>query len=275
MGRFTAYDQNGRMLSDFDKSDYDFLCRYGRTPEEVMEENAKLRKENERLRQESQSIGVAAYDFGYRNGSVHYELEHCPACKNVADLQEALEENAKLREELAKARDPQRIGGQADPSSFVYAIEQLREFRWQHATNDEDAIPYINNVAAAHERENAKLREELEQWHRLTAGIELPEYPITEFKPKDLERENAKLRVERDEWRRVAVSKQDSIDHMRDANAENAKLRKENDTLCHRIDELCAENERLRQENQSIGVAAYELGRKSMADENAKLREER
>lgn len=42
--------------------------------------------------------------------------------------------------------------------------------------------------------ENAKLREEVEQWHRLTAGIELPEYPITEFKPKDLERENAKLR---------------------------------------------------------------------------------
>jgi hypothetical protein len=69
------------------------------------------------------------------------------------------DENAKLREELAKARDPQRIGGQADPSSFVYAIEQLREFRWQHATNDEDAIPYINNVAAAHERESAELRE--------------------------------------------------------------------------------------------------------------------
>ena len=70
-------------------------------------------------------------------------------------------DNAKLRDELAKARDPQRIGGQADPSSFVYAIEQLREFRWQHATNDEDAIPYINNVAAAHERENAKLREQV------------------------------------------------------------------------------------------------------------------
>lgn len=64
----------------------------------------------------------------------------------------------RLREELAKAHDPQRIGGQADPSSFVYAIEQLREFRWQHATNDEDAIPYINNVVAARERENAKLR---------------------------------------------------------------------------------------------------------------------
>lgn len=68
-------------------------------------------------------------------------------------------ENVELRELLAKARDPQRIGGQADPSSFAYAIEQLREFRWQHATNDEEAIPYINNVVAAHERENAKLRE--------------------------------------------------------------------------------------------------------------------
>lgn len=42
--------------------------------------------------------------------------------------------------------------------------------------------------------ENAKLRDELAKWERLTANIELPEYPITEFKPKDLERENAKLR---------------------------------------------------------------------------------
>ena len=42
--------------------------------------------------------------------------------------------------------------------------------------------------------ENAKLREELSKWERLTAGIDLPEYPVTQFKPKDLERENAKLR---------------------------------------------------------------------------------
>ena len=40
-----------------------------------------------------------AYETGYKDGSIHYELEHCPACKNVADLQEALEENAKLRKE--------------------------------------------------------------------------------------------------------------------------------------------------------------------------------
>lgn len=79
------------------------------------------------------------------------------------DTHALMSENAELREQLAKARDPQRIGGTADPESFVYAIEQLREFRWQHATNDEEAIPYINNVADAHERENAKLRESVKR----------------------------------------------------------------------------------------------------------------
>lgn len=92
------------------------------------------------------------------DGSVEWVMEPIQASV-LLDVADMLDENAKLREELAKARDPQRIGGQADPSSFVYAIEQLREFRWQHATNDEDAIPYINNVVAAHERENAELRE--------------------------------------------------------------------------------------------------------------------
>lgn len=48
----------------------------------------------------------------------------------------------------------------------------------------------------------------------------------------------------------------------------------EKDTLEARIDELCAEVERLRQENQSVGIAAYELGRASLADENTKLRNE-
>ncbi len=42
-----------------------------------------------------------AYDAGYRDGAINYELEHCPACKNIADLQEALEENAKLRKTLS------------------------------------------------------------------------------------------------------------------------------------------------------------------------------
>lgn len=41
----------------------------------------------------------------------------------------------------------------------------------------------------------------------------------------ELQAENDKLRTERDEWRHVAEAKQDIIDHMRDARAENAKLR--------------------------------------------------
>lgn len=33
-----------------------------------------------------------------RANAAHWELEHCPSCKNVADLQEVLDKNAKLRE---------------------------------------------------------------------------------------------------------------------------------------------------------------------------------
>ncbi len=43
-------------------------------------------------------------------------------------------------------------------------------------------------------------------------------------------------------------------------------------SLRDRAQDLQAENAKLRDENQSIGLAAYELGRNSMADENAKLR---
>lgn len=99
-------------------------------------------------------------------------------------------ENTELREQLAKARDPQRIGGTADPESFVYAIEQLREFRWQHATNDEEAIPYINNVADAHERENAKLRDERDGWKKLCVDQEVMHFRREET----LDNENTKLR---------------------------------------------------------------------------------
>jgi hypothetical protein len=40
------------------------------------------------------------------------------------------------------------------------------------------------------------LENELANWEKLTAGVELPEYPITQFHPKDLERENAKLHTQ-------------------------------------------------------------------------------
>lgn len=73
-----------------------------------------------------------AYEAGYVDGSTHYELEHCPACKNVADLQEALEENAKLREE----RDH-------------WHVEQVHAFG-----NWEDAHKHATELEA----ENARLR---------------------------------------------------------------------------------------------------------------------
>ena len=41
------------------------------------------------LRQENKEL---------RADQAHWELGNCPSCPNVADLQEALEQNAKLRE---------------------------------------------------------------------------------------------------------------------------------------------------------------------------------
>ena len=43
MGRIMSFGQDGRMERDFDKSEHDFLRRYGRTPDEVLAENARLR----------------------------------------------------------------------------------------------------------------------------------------------------------------------------------------------------------------------------------------
>jgi len=54
---------------------------------------------------------------------------------------------------------------------------------------------YVDSIADQLKAENAKLREELAQWERLTAGVALPDYPITGFQPKDLERENVLLRT--------------------------------------------------------------------------------
>lgn len=70
-----------------------------------------------------------------------------------------------------------------------------------------------------------------------------------------LERENANLRVERDEWHRVAESKQDIIDHMRDDHAENAELcreivfkRQQIEVLCEAVRWLMGSNEKISHE---------------------------
>ena len=66
----------------------------------------------------------------------------------------------------------------------------------------ENPVPeYAALIRRAVDVENAKLRDELAKWEQLTDGIDLPEYPVTQFVPKDLERENAKLReLVRDMW---------------------------------------------------------------------------
>ena len=90
--------------------------------------------------------------------------------------------------------------------------------------------------------ENAKLRDKYDSYEQkmdalvwtLTGGLlsksastpnDVLCSTVEESLTERIQSENAKLLAERDEWHRVAVSKQDIIDHMRDARAENAKLR--------------------------------------------------
>ena len=77
------------------------------------------------------------------------------------------------------------------------AIDELRAMAESGGLEIPKAATLMMDAADTIDRldaENAKLREELAKWERLAVGIDLPEYPVTQFKPKDLERENAKLR---------------------------------------------------------------------------------
>lgn len=69
---------------------------------------------------------------------------------------------------------------------------------WDWYLETDEGSSWVSHMVKDHierlESENEELRNELGQWERLTANVELPEYPVTQFVPKDLERENAKLR---------------------------------------------------------------------------------
>ena len=52
-----------------------------------------------------------------RDRLTHWELHECPGCKNVADLQEALDENARLRELVRKVERYERMGCHECPMS--------------------------------------------------------------------------------------------------------------------------------------------------------------
>ena len=90
-----------------------------------------------------------------------------------------------------------------------------------HYISDED-VKRIRGYIDQLQAENAKLQEELSKWERLTAGIDLPEYPVTQFKPKDLERENVELQ---DENARLRSCLSDDVENARMIMGENAKLR--------------------------------------------------
>ena len=70
--------------------------------------------------------------------------------------------------------------------------------RWEQVlfahVPDEVVRDMLNAYVLELEAENARLRDELAKWERLTDGIDLPEYPVVQFAPKDLERENDRLR---------------------------------------------------------------------------------
>ena len=70
---------------------------------QLRDENAKLRDEVERLHADQ----------------AHWELGNCPSCPNIADLQEALEQNAKLRELLQYVADNHLCG--------TWLIDRMRE----------------------------------------------------------------------------------------------------------------------------------------------------
>jgi uncharacterized coiled-coil DUF342 family protein len=82
--------------------------------------------------------------------------------------------------------------------------------------NLEKILENVEPENAKLKEENAALREERDTYRTQLADV-------TESTGR-VEERCAKLRAERDEWHRVAVSKQDTIDHMRNAMAENAKL---------------------------------------------------
>lgn len=92
-----------------------------------------------------------AYETGYRDGSINYELEHCPACKNVADLQEVLEENAKLREQMERLVTLLRVDCDIDAS-----WDGLRKF-WYIGLTESGCL--MRDRACKAEAENAKLLE--------------------------------------------------------------------------------------------------------------------
>ena len=127
-----------------------------------------------------------AYEAGYHDGATHYELDHCPSCKNTADLQDALAENARLRELMYERAHKHAIHHMTEDELRITAANVMTE---NAKLRDERDRMYKANVEKNGEilrllEENAKLKQELE-----SVGTAAYLYGRN-----DLADENAKLR---------------------------------------------------------------------------------
>lgn len=141
-------------------------------------------------------------------------IDHHVACRNhkgcgaevTGDSEEEAIDAWNTRAETNVTAD-ETNGTPADATLVMRSIDRLRQALEGYIdqlesfdklqTHCDRQRERIATLEAIHKRDKgmvAELRQELAKWERLTASIELPEHPITEFQPKDLERENAKMR---------------------------------------------------------------------------------
>ena len=80
--------------------------------DELCQENERLRNAKDTMHGDAFEIGAMLVKARHENAKLcaeverlhadqaHWELGNCPSCPNIADLQEALEQNAELREQV-------------------------------------------------------------------------------------------------------------------------------------------------------------------------------
>ena len=89
----------------------------------------------------------------------HWELGNCPSCPNIADLQEALEQNAKLREQTERLVTLLR-----NDCDIEASWDGLRKF-WYIGLTESGCL--MRDRACKAEAENAKLRELVDELYPL------------------------------------------------------------------------------------------------------------
>lgn len=119
-----------------------------------------------------------AYEAGYHDGATHYELDHCPSCKNTADLQDALAENAKLRELMYERAHKHAIHHMTEDELRITAANVMAEnakltklARWMYQVMDEScAVHYPYEPAPVSMQALMRAEKELQ-----ALGIEVDE----------------------------------------------------------------------------------------------------